>query len=596
VNRAYIRLASGYVLLIGVVFLILGIYLVQHVSDEQNEAWYEEIETSTAILASTAAPAIRDGEINLLQQQIAQVETEEIGSIAVIDTTGQVLAGNPLRNPEQLLDQPDIGSALAGQSGSTTFAHPETGAEMTSFAEPSVIDGTLHGVVVRTVAAAAAPGTWTSLTRLVVVVLMICAFGIAAVSAFMPRIITGPMAELTATARRVSRGDLNARANTDTYDELAELADAFNEMTDELRAQLQALDYERARLEAILEHLNDGILIVNPRGAVTLINHAAEQLLGVNRERALVRTYAEVVRDHELVSLIRNSHRLYDPELPLPSRFIELGFPRRAVQAFAYPISKGENELVIVILRDITELRRTETVRRDFVANVSHDLRTPIASLKALVDTLLAGALEDETVARDFLSRMEVEVDDLARLVEELLELSRAESRRIELHQIPADLGSMLRRVAARLRTHAEPKGIEFEISVPEGLPRGYLDPERIEQVLVNLIHNAIKFNPANSEIRLAAIQDEDQIELSVIDAGPGIPPDELDRVFERFYKTEKSRSDTGSGLGLAIARHLIQLHGGRIWAESGAIRGTAFRFTIPVARKQHTPDDQNAV
>lgn len=581
-NRAYIRLASGYVLLIGIVFLILGIYLVQRISDAQHDAWENEIRNGTSLVASTLAPAIRSGDNDLAAQQVAGLDSP--GSFTVIGTDGQILAGDPLRDPDELASQSDVNTALSGQSGSTSFPHPANGTEMLSFAEP-VLDGdALLGVIIRAVPASAAPGIWTSLTRLTVVVLFVCAVGIAAVSAFMPRIITQPMAELTSVARRVSRGNLDARADTDTYDELAELAGAFNEMTAELRTQLQAIDYERARLEAILEHLNDGILIVNPRGAVTLINRAAEELLAVDRARALVRTYAEVVRDHELVGLIRNSHQLYDPALPLPNRFIELGRPRRAVQAFAYPISQGDNELVIVILRDITELRKTETVRRDFVANVSHDLRTPIASLKALVDTLLAGALEDETVARDFLSRMEVEVDDLARLVEELLELSRAESRRIELHQIPADLGNLLRRVAARLRPHAEPKDIEFVLNVPDGLPRAYLDPERIEQVLVNLTHNAIKFSPSGSQIRLAAEQTGDEVGISVSDSGQGIPPDELDRVFERFYKTEKSRSDTGSGLGLAIARHLVQLHGGRIWAESGPRGGTTFRFTVPVA------------
>ena len=584
-NRAYIRLASGYVLLIGVVFLILGIYLVQRISDAQHDAWIDDQRSSTEMLGAALAPATRAGDFELLQDQIDQVGNS--GQVAVVAPDGSLLAGEPVRNPDNLSSEPDIDTALAGQSGTATFVDPSQGQTAQSFTEPIVADATLYGVVVRTIPASDAPGTWTPLVQLTVLLLVVCAAGIAAVSAFMPRIITDPMAELTSVARRVAHGDLDARADTDTWDELAELAAAFNEMTGELRDQVQAIDFERARLEAVLEHLNDGILIVNPRGAVTLINRAAEGLLAVDRQRALIRTYAEVVRDHELVGLIRNCHRIYDPELPLPSRFIELGRPRRAVQAFAYPISQGDNQLVIVILRDITELRKTETVRRDFVANVSHDLRTPIASLKALVDTLLAGALEDETVARDFLSRMEVEVDDLARLVEELLELSRAESRRIELHQIPADIGNLLRRVAARLRPHAEPKMITLQISVPDDLPRGFIDPERIEQVLVNLLHNAIKFSPESSEIRLAARQDEDDIEISVSDSGPGIPPDELDRVFERFYKTEKSRSDTGSGLGLAIARHLVQLHGGRIWAESEPRGGTSFRLTIPI-----TPDD----
>ena len=587
-NRAYVRLASGYVLLISVVFIILGVYIVQRVSDSQQQDWEQQTGETAAAVASSFAPAVAEDLQDLLQSQVEHVERESSASLTVLASDIEVLVGDS----ESFMDRAEVEAALDGNATSFRGSHPETGAAMIAFVEP-ILDGeTPAGALIYSVPETEAPGTWNSLTWSIVLVLTLCAVGIAAVSALIPRIMTRPMAELTEVARRVSRGDLNARASTDSYEQLSDLAQAFNEMTAEWRKQLQAIDYERARLEAILEHLNDGILIVNPRGAVTLINRAAEELLSVDRERALVRTYAEVVRDHELVGLIRNSHRLYDPDLPLPSSFIELGRPRRAVQAFAYPIQQGETDLVIVILRDITELRRTETVRRDFVTNVSHDLRTPIASLKALVDTLLAGALEDETVARDFLSRMEVEVDDLARLVEELLELSRAESRRIELHQIPADVGNLLRRVAARLRPHADPKEITVSITVPDDLPRGFMDPERIEQVLVNLMHNAIKFSPEQSDIQLAAEQRDGEIELSVSDQGPGIPPDELDRVFERFYKTEKSRSDTGSGLGLAIARHLVQLHGGRIWAVSQGRDGTSFRFTVPIAGENHSENE----
>lgn len=591
-SLAYIRMAGWYVLLITATFLVLGIVTVLHVSERQNEQWEQNFRENTLLLAQQIAPLIESGDSQLLEQQFLQYQSAAPGSFAILDASGQLLAGEPERQQDDLERQPDVESALAGQLVVHRFPDPEfDNIEMIAASAPAFMDDSVNGVVVRSVPASNAPGTWNSVTRIIVAILTLGAVALAAGATFIPRYVVHPINELTGMARRVTRGDFNARANTDTWDALAELGRAFNEMTAEWRKQLQAIDYERARLEAILEHLNDGILIVNPRGAVTLINRAAEELLGVDRERALVRTYAEVVRDHELVGLIRDSHRLYDPDAPLPSSFIELGRPRRAVQAFAYPIQQGDTDLVIVILRDITELRRTETVRRDFVANVSHDLRTPIASLKALVDTLLAGALEDETVARDFLSRMEVEVDDLARLVEELLELSRAESRRIELHQIPADVGNLLRRVAARLRPHAEPKEITVSIDAPEDLPRGYLDPERIEQVLVNLMHNAIKFSPSGSDIRLAAETRDGEIELSVTDAGPGIPPDELDRVFERFYKTEKSRSDTGSGLGLAIARHLVQLHGGRIWAVSAGRDGTSFRFTVPVAQNQNDSD-----
>jgi two-component system, OmpR family, phosphate regulon sensor histidine kinase PhoR len=588
VNRLSTRLAGGYIVLAVVVFLGLGIFLTQEISERQNQHWERDLQESTLLLAQQIAPALQSGDDQLIQQHLEQFETAGTGSLAILDSSGTLIAGEVFRELDTLSVQSDIVSALEGQSATQQLQHPQLDdREMIAASAPALIDDAVQGVVVRTVPASHAPGTWTSITSLLVTSLLIGALIIVATALFIPRVITQPLADLTSTARRMARGDLDARANTDTHDELAELADALNDMTTAQRARLQAIEDERARLEAILEHLNDGILIVNPRGTISLMNQTAESLLGIDRDRALVRTYTEVVRDHELVGLIRNSHRLYAPDAPLPSQFIELGRPRRAVQAFAYPISQGETELVIVILRDITELRRTETVRRDFVTNVSHDLRTPIASLKALVDTLLAGALEDETVARDFLARMEVEVDDLARLVEELLELSRAESRRIELHQIPADADNLIRRVTARLQPHAEPKEITFAVDVPEDLPRGYFDPERIEQVLVNLTHNAVKFSPANSTVELTARQDSGEIEISVTDAGPGIPPDELDRVFERFYKTEKSRADTGSGLGLAIARHLVQLHGGQIWAESGPMGGATFTFTVPVAPEQ---------
>jgi two-component system, OmpR family, phosphate regulon sensor histidine kinase PhoR len=594
VNRLSLRLAGGYIILTIVIFLGLSVFLTREVSERQNQHWERDLLENTQFIAQIIAPTLQSGDVDPIQQQLEQFETAGSGSIAVLDSDGSLIAGEPVREPDVLTAQSDVVSAFEGQSATQRFQDPQLhDREMVAVSAPATIDETLQGVVIRTVPVTQAPGTWTGITLLIVTTLAIGAIAIAIISIFIPRLLTRPIAELTTVARRMSRGDLDVRANTETYDELADLADALNDMTDAQRARLQAIEDERARLEAILEHLNDGILIVNPRGTISLMNHAAETLLGIARDRALVRTYTEVVRDHELVGLIRNSHRLYSPDAPLPSQFIELGRPRRAVQAFAYPISQGDTELVIVILRDITELRRTETVRRDFVTNVSHDLRTPIASLKALVDTLLAGALEDETVARDFLSRMEVEVDDLARLVEELLELSRAESRRIELHQIPADTGNLLRRVAARLQPHAEPKGITFELDVPGGLPRGYFDPERIEQVLVNLTHNAVKFSPVNSTVRLAVTQDDGEIEISVADSGPGIPSDELDRVFERFYKTEKSRADTGSGLGLAIARHLVQLHGGRIWAESSPRGGATFKFTVPVAHETaNTPDE----
>jgi two-component system, OmpR family, phosphate regulon sensor histidine kinase PhoR len=585
-NRAYFRLASGYVLLIAAVFLILSVYVVRQIDARQQAEWRNQQIAQVRVIAAASDSALAAGDTGRLADLAQRVAASTRGTVTVVDANGVTLASSDPAAPDPA-SAPDVQDALAGQTGRSEFWNPATSRVEFAASAPVLVDGDVAGAARLTVPVSAAPSLWSPLVRLTLGALILCGVAIAIVSAMMPRIIIGPLAELARVARQVADGDMHARVDIDTFDEVAELAVAFNEMTDELREHLESLDIERARLETIVEHLNDGILIVDHRGAVSLMNRAAEHLLGIDRQRALVRSYAEVVRDYELVSLIRDSRSLYTGEGTPPNRFIELGRPRRSVQAFAYPILRGESDPVIVILRDITELRRTETIRRDFVANVSHDLRTPIASLKALVETLLDGALEDDAVARDFLQRMEVEVDDLARLVEELLELSRAESRQIELHRIRADLGNLARRAVARLQPQAESKAIDLRVDLPAGLPLGSFDPERIEQVLVNLLQNAVKFTPANGTVTVSLRQERDELVTSVADTGPGIPSEEIDRVFERFYKADRSRSNSGSGLGLAIAKHLVQLHGGRIWAESPHTGGAIFRFSVPVATGQ---------
>ncbi len=400
--------------------------------------------------------------------------------------------------------------------------------------------------------------------------------------AIITRIASRPLAKIVAATQRVSRGDLTARASIEGGGDFVDVAIAFNEMADELEATFGAIEIERRRLESIVEHLGDGVLIVDHEGNVALMNLSAEKLLGIRHGRAIGRSYAQVLRDYELVAVVRDAQATDHAVGPPTVRFIEVGRPHRSVQAFSHPIPSDDAPLTLIVLRDITEFRRTEAVRRDFVANVSHDLRTPIASLKALVETLLDGALEDETVAREFLSRMQIEVDDLARLVEELLQLSRAEAGQIELHSTPGNLASLARHVAERMRAQASLKQIEILLNADGDLPLATFDSDRVEQVLVNLVHNAIKFTPSGGTVQIGVSASEDEVIVSVKDSGPGLEQDDLERVFERFYKADRSRSAAGSGLGLAIAKHLIQLHGGRIWVESDFGAGATFKFALP--------------
>jgi two-component system phosphate regulon sensor histidine kinase PhoR len=224
-------------------------------------------------------------------------------------------------------------------------------------------------------------------------------------------------------------------------------------------------------------------------------------------------------------------------------------------------------------------------VRREFVANVSHELRTPLASIRAVVETLEAGAIDDPEVATDFLGRIVGEVDRLTGLVGELLELGRLESGRMPLRLAPVEPGLLIRAGAERLRPQIDRSGLALELEIPADLPSVSADEGRIEQVLLNLVHNAIKFTPSGGRITISARAGAGGVEFRVEDTGSGIPEAELDRVFERFYKSDKARRSEGSGLGLAIAKHIVMAHGGTIRAERAPGGGAALIFTLPVAR-----------
>jgi two-component system, OmpR family, phosphate regulon sensor histidine kinase PhoR len=334
----------------------------------------------------------------------------------------------------------------------------------------------------------------------------------------------------------------------------------------------------------------DGILIVDADLRITRANPAALRLLQRD-ETVSGHTLAEVVRDHELVGVLAQALAEAAPRtiiVRLASVREDLREDVRFVRATGIPLDPAPGSTRragLLVLQDVTELRRTDTVRREFIGNVSHELRTPLASLKALVETLEEGALEDPPAAREFLGQMHVEVDSLTQLVQELLELSRIESGQAELRRESVSPTALLNAAERRLRRQAERVGVSLAVESDDSLPSTYADPHLVERVLLNLVHNALKFTPRGGSVRLSAASRPEGVCLSVQDSGAGIPPKDLTRIFERFYKVDRSRASRGTGLGLAIAKHIVQAHGGRIWAESeGGGRGATFHFLLPLA------------
>ncbi len=357
---------------------------------------------------------------------------------------------------------------------------------------------------------------------------------------------------------------------------LEDLSNAVNHLALTFNLQLSTVDAERAKLAAVLAQMTDGVLIADAEGRIQFANPAAGKLF--EAPDALGRTVVEVLRQHQLVEAWRRSRETGEAQ----EESVELPARHQFLQLVVLPDRNTGGSLLLV--QNLTRVRRLETVRRDFISNVSHELRTPLASLKALTETLRDGALEDPKASRRFLGRIETEVDALTQMASELLELTRIESGQVPLELKAVPPSKLLDSAADRMRAQAERAGLTLKVEETANLPRVRADAPRLEQVLVNLIHNAVKFTGPGGEVVLSAQAEGEFIRFAVKDTGAGIPEDDLERIFERFYRVDRSRSGGGTGLGLSIARHIVEAHGGKIWVESVEGRGSTFFFTIPVA------------
>jgi two-component system, OmpR family, phosphate regulon sensor histidine kinase PhoR len=387
---------------------------------------------------------------------------------------------------------------------------------------------------------------------------------------------------LSQIVRQTAQGDWSVLNLPENERRLEDLSNAVRSLALAQQAQLADLEDQRARLADVLDQMTDGVLIVNPEGRVMLINPAAQRMFNIRAKEPQGRSVTEILRHHVLVQTWQRCYESGQPQ----SEAVEMPARRQFLQISVIPdrLVPGGS---LIFLQDLTRVRRLETVRRDFISNLSHELRTPLASLKALTETLSEGALDDPPAARRFLARMETEVDALTQMTNELLELTKIESGKVPLDLKPLAPDLLLLSVSERMSMQIERARLSLNLNAADSLPLIIADFARLEQVLVNLIHNAVKFTPPGGQIRLEVAPDEKSVRFSVGDTGAGIPADILPRIFERFYKADRARSSGGTGLGLSIARHIVEAHGGRIWAESEENQGSTFSFTIP----QSSPD-----
>ncbi|MGE0594673.1 MAG: ATP-binding protein [Vicinamibacterales bacterium] len=522
-----------------------------------------------------ASVLVSDGRLDDEADRLAQVLQARVTLVAADGTVvGDSTAdGAALQALENHLSRPEVQAALAQRLGvverysttvedemlyaAVTASHPRVAfvrvsLPLTTVSEQlgRVAGGTLAGF------ALAAPVA-VGLSWLVSVLLSRRLQGIAVV------------------AQRYISGDLTARSYDYGPDELGAVARVLDAAIGSLRERLDELSRDRARMEAILTGMVEGVLVVDRQGRLQLVNAAARRMLHV--EPGVVgRPYVEVIRHPDVTALLGAAMQ----GNPVASRELPLGREHgRTFMARAAPVAGTAEGGTVLVLHDISELKRADQIRRDFVANVSHELRTPLTAIRGYVEALLDEP-DDPAEARRFLEIIARHSTRMERLVKDLLRLARLDARQEPLDMARCDVAQAFTSVVADFEPSIEDKRQQVQTSVEPDAASVMADPAKLHDVIRNLVENALNYSPEGAEVRLASSRGDGCVLLTVSDSGPGIPEDDLTRVFERFYRVDKSRSRPGgTGLGLAIVKHLVELHGGQARAEN--LPGGGARFTI---------------
>ncbi len=396
------------------------------------------------------------------------------------------------------------------------------------------------------------------------------------------RQIAGPVREMALTAREIARGDFGRQAAVPDDDELGDLSRALNRMSIEVRNRIDQITRDGERLRGILAGMVEGVLVLDHAGRILLANEALDKMFGLPPGAAVGASCTEVIRHHELNEFL---HTVFSGRDEARIEITTHAPPVRAytVQASVLRSPAGEATGVVLVFHDITELKRLETVRKDFVANVSHELKTPLTAVKGFIEALIDGAKDDPEQSVRFLDILRRQADHLDAIVSDLLRLSAIESGKIAPVLVDVALAAAVERIASAEAPEITKRGHRLIVEIPGDLTVR-ADPRLLEQVVQNLLDNAVKYTPDGGEIAVRAEAGEGRIILSVRDTGIGIPDKDQARIFERFYRVDRARSRElgGTGLGLSIVKHIADAHGWTVSVESVPGRGSTFAVRIP--------------
>ena len=564
-------------LLLALSFLLIsGVYL-----QSQIREWAQargEAELLAHARVADVALTQEGGDFDSIADRIGRASGARV---TIIGSAGKVLGdseieGSALPQVGPHDDRPEVRDALTKGEGRATRYSATLGTDMIYVAVPFTTP-TMSGIV-RIARPLEDMNEAVQRLRLALALAGLVSFGGAivlsgVVSGYVGRMLRG----LVQDARRAAEGE-EKRPPPENQEELRGLAGSLNRMAAELESTVATLAAERSRFEAVLESMDEGVVAVDEVQHLTMINRAALGLLSLSIEHG-GSTLAERIPIPALQELVQQALAGHPDRREFETRTN----PPRQVLAYASPLRNQQG--AVVVMHDVTEIRRLERIRRDFVANVSHELRTPVSIIRANAETLLDGAIEKPEVARRFLDAQLRNADRLAALVADLLEISRIEAGTYEISPDVLAIAPVVEHTIDNVEQLAKEKNITITAEVPEDMT-AWADEQALEQVLLNLVDNAVKYTPGGGKIVVRAFERDEMVRIEVEDNGPGIEPRHRARVFERFYRVDKGRSREvgGTGLGLAIVKHLAEAMDGQVGVEPASPHGSIFWILLPAS------------
>lgn len=575
------KLVIIYILLILLAMEFVGVYLLQSLEKYHIKNFSTYLNGQAQIISNLLSRYLREEkkieEIQVIVKDYIKQISPTVECMLVLDDKYTVIASTneELYPMGKKVIQPELIKASFGQVGEEIRMDSTKGARYEYLAYPIKDNNRVLGIVYLISPMESIYDTLNEIKTILFTATLIALLITGFLGYSLSKTITGPIQEVTNKAALLAEGNFDQKIEVKSKDEIGKLTEMFNFLAGRLKETLEQISEEKNKMEAIFKNMADGVIALDKDGEVIYVNPAAFRLLEIEEENSY-ETLGQRLREDLKLNLKNEMEAQKDLMVKINNSILKV---------IIAPMKREDKSAgFILILHDITKEQKLEEMRREFVANVSHELRTPLTTIKSYTETLLDGALKDDQVSWQFLNVINEEADRMTRIVNDLLELSRLDNKEVRFNKSAINLAYVLGSAVSKMRVNADKKGVKLFWEIKEDAPLCFADSDKMEQVFQNILSNAIKYTPSGGSITVRLWDEDNYVFTSVKDTGIGIPKEDLPRIFERFYRVDKTRSREfgGTGLGLSIAKEIVKAHEGEIEIKSEVGKGTEVIVKIP--------------